>query len=306
MTFKLPHLGALGVALVVGLAACNSSPSANAAERVVRSIHQGGMTRDYILHIPENLGRKDKWPVIIAVHPSFATGDDFERISKLDKAKDADEFVIAYPTGYVRSWNWGPCCGKANQANLDDNGFLRAVLADIKTVAPVEDRAYFVGFSNGAMMAYDMLCEDSDIVAGLAVTGATIPMNARTCNPSHPVPVFHFHGEFDPFSPYNGGMSAFERAGEIASVPEGISFLAGKNSCTADKTVKLTKDVSCVVHTGCAGGAEVELCKVPDMGHYWPGTRKTLFSAAMDLGPARPDLEISDKVIQFFLDHGAS
>ena len=54
------------------------------------------------------------------------------------------------------SWNAGGCCGAAAQQDVDDLGFLRAVVGWVAARADVSSN-YAIGMSNGGMMAYRLL-----------------------------------------------------------------------------------------------------------------------------------------------------
>jgi len=65
---------------------------------------------------------------------------------------EARGFVWAAPCGVGDSWNAGTCCSPANSDNIDDVGFLRALVDYIANRTCVDaDRVFATGFSNGAM-----------------------------------------------------------------------------------------------------------------------------------------------------------
>src|SRR5690606_41449164 len=96
-----------------------------------------------------------------------------------DGSSDLEEagFIAVFPnglsparSGMLATWNAGACCARARDEQVDDVGFLRAVLADVKRRIRVDaSRVYVVGMSNGAMMAYRIACQASgDIRATMA------------------------------------------------------------------------------------------------------------------------------------------
>ena len=56
------------------------------------------------------------------------------------------------------SWNAAGCCGAAVDAQVDDVGFVRGVIAWAKERASVS-KVFAIGHSNGAMMSWRLLCE---------------------------------------------------------------------------------------------------------------------------------------------------
>lgn len=274
----------------------------SASERRERSINVGGMQRNYIVHLPDFLGNQESWPVLVGFHPGVASAKDFERISNLHRAPGANRFVVVYPDGFRRSWNVEECCGAAMQQRIDDLGFYRAMMADLKNFANVRPRAYLTGFSNGAKMTYYVMCKLPDMVAAVAPVGGSITLN-NSCRTSHPIPMLHIHGEYDEYAPLNGGMSERQKAGMQPSIPENVKYFASRNSCGQKTVSTLVADVRCQNWTSCSNGADVSLCVVPKLGHLWPGGSLGLLGAAMGLGPARSDIPASTAIVNFFLNN---
>jgi len=273
---------------------------AAAAERIERTIKVGNLQREYILHLPDSLGNQASWPVIVAFHPGFSSGRQFERATQMHTVNGAQRFIIVYPDGIGRSWNVEECCGPAMKRNVNDLAFFRAIMTDLANFAPVRQRAYITGFSNGAKMTYYTMCNQSDMVAAVAPVGGSITL--KNCRTSHPIPLLHIHGELDGYAPLNGGISQREVAGYQPSIFENVQYFVERNSCSRTSESTLVADVRCDNWTGCSQGANVSLCIVPDLGHVWPGGRKNLFGVVMDLGPARPDIPAAQAIVNFFLN----
>jgi polyhydroxybutyrate depolymerase len=94
-------------------------------------------------------------------------------------------------------------------------GFVRALLGDLSRHVTYDPRrVYATGLSNGAMMAYRLAIEASDLVTAIApVAGA---MRFPGQSPGRPVPVLHFHSVDDPRAHYEGGPGALIPGTEIA------------------------------------------------------------------------------------------
>lgn len=295
-SFLLRFVCVVGVFLITSLFAAE----AEAAKRLERTIKQSGIKRDYIVHLPSNLKSRSSWPVIIALHPAFASARNFERITQLHRVRGSENFIVVYPNGLSRSWNVGDCCGSARRRGMDDVGYMRAILKDLATIAPVQQRAYFTGFSNGAMLVYRTMCDAPDIVAAAAPAGAMIRLSSSSCRSGKNIPILHLHGERDRFAPYAGGQSAFRRVGNQPRVDDGVAFFARKNSCGGVTSKVLLSDVTCRNWTGCSGRGDVSLCVVPKLGHLWPGGSSGMLGRTMDLGPARTDVNGSAAIVRFF------
>lgn len=270
-----------------------------------RQVSVGGVQRSYIVYMPERTDAARVWPVIVAFHPAAGTAETMKKATALHKEKWGENFIVVYPQGYRRSWNDGVCCGPAARNNLDDAGFFKAILSDIRSLARVEERAYLVGWSNGARMVYRLLCSASDHVAAAAAFGATFLLDDKSCPMSVPVPLIHLHGEEDPASPITGGAGRGlhgllqSRVGVPPAPRQSADFVARHNLCKAKSDLAFRFDkavIECEAFTACQASATVAYCAIPRLGHNWPGA-----SGDPVFGPARTDISGSRAILDFFM-----
>jgi polyhydroxybutyrate depolymerase len=131
-----------------------------------------GLPRYYLVTRP---GRptSEALPVVIALHGSGATPAEEE--TRMDFPSVAGPAVLVYPAGYQLSWNAGVCCQAAQVADINDVGFLTAVVHAVLGTLPAASAAkvYLAGYSNGAKMAYRLACADPGLFQAVAVYGAT-------------------------------------------------------------------------------------------------------------------------------------
>ena len=67
------------------------------------------------------------------------------------------------------TWNADNCCGYAHRQNVDDVGFISALIEELVADYQVDpSRVSVTGFSNGAMMTFRLACELSGKIAAAA------------------------------------------------------------------------------------------------------------------------------------------
>lgn len=262
------------------------------------SLLVNGVERDYIVY--SRPGDKMKRPVVFAFHGGFGTAESIEGQSKLHETPQGQNYVIVYPNGYRRSWNVGPCCGKAKKEGLDELAFFDAMLEDIQTVTKIDtSRVYVTGFSNGAMMTYYLACNRANKIAAIAPVGGAMQGALQSCHPSRPVPLMHLHGVADEWAPFLGGIGKRKKAGQQRSIPDLIKFFRDNYDCTGKENYSFSKDVNCTRPSQCASESTVILCTIQGLGHQWPGHRPRYMMQKM-LGSAKPGVRGSEEILKFF------
>jgi len=225
---------------------------------------------------------------------------------------DTHQFLVAYPAGYGRFWNDHRNDGRseAHRKNIDDVGFLRALITHLDQKHGVDRRRIFVtGISNGGFMSLRVACEMSDLVRSVAAVTAQMPERAReVCRPSQPISVFFINGTDDPLVPFAGGsVRVFgQNRGKILSTAESVSFWRQRNSCSAQNGPQLLEDkdpgdgsqIEETRHGSCAAKTQVVLWKVIGGGHTWPGGVQYLREGRV--GRTNRDVDAADAIRQFF------
>lgn len=276
-----------------------------------RTLTVDSRERDYLLHVPPGHEELRAWPVVLALHGGGSNAAQMVHFCGLnDKADDAG-FLVVYPNGTGRvenmyTWNAGNCCGFAKRQNVDDVGFIRALLDDLAHVLPIDERRVFAtGMSNGGMMAYRLADEMSDRIAAIAPVGG--PMGTETCAPERPVAVVHFHGTDDRFAPFAGGRG--ERSvsqADFFSVVHSITNWVRADGCprspvVAELASKVDDGTKISRHVYAPGqeGTEVVLYEIRGAGHTWPGRKPAL----LFLGKSTMNLSANDIMWEFFARH---
>jgi polyhydroxybutyrate depolymerase len=266
-----------------------------------RSLVYAGIERTYVLHIPAGYDATRPTPLVLAFHGIGLNAEEMIRISGLNEQADISGFIVAYPngTGENKSWNGGHCCGEAAKNNVDDVGFVRALIDELAALINIDSsRVYATGFSNGAIMVYRLACELSDRIAAIGPVAATqILDDQEACHPGRSVPVIHFHGTADRLNPYDGGTTS---AGfEFVAVEDAIGFWAEKNACPDPLQQAESETIQHVVYAPCAQNSAIELYSIIDGQHAWPG------GEAVNPQVGEPTMEISATPLlwRFFAAH---
>lgn len=257
------------------------------------SMTYNGRDRDFRVYVPKGYNDKTQLPLLIALHGGFGTGPDFEDQTGFDKLADAHHFLIAYPDGWRRSWNAGSCCWPASSNNIDDVGFIAALKARLlKHFAIDPSRVYGTGFSNGAMLAHRISCQDPDTFAAIAaVEGGTM---VKSCNTSVPMPTLIIGGLKDERIPWHGGKfhGTFRPSAQTM-----VDRTAKRNSCTGKTKVTYNANqVLCRERSDCGSGDAVAWCRIDNGGHQWAGGKTYL---EFMLGPNNEKFSDSQAVWNF-------
>jgi polyhydroxybutyrate depolymerase len=248
--------------------------------------------RVFNVHVPTSYSTATPTPVVLNFHGLGSDGTQQDELSGMSRKADAEGFIAVHPEGLgVRqSWNAGPCCGFASENNVDDIGFVHAMLDVLESTLCIDaSRVFVTGMSNGALFTQRVGCELASRVAAIApVAGVLVE---PICVPARPMPVVEFHGTLDPIEPYDGDPEE-----GWPSVPDTFAAWATRDGCTDDIAETYDDhDSQCVTHQRCGSGSSVTLCTVEGGGHTWPGGEPI-----PRLGYTTPYLSATDAMWTFF------
>jgi polyhydroxybutyrate depolymerase len=250
------------------------------------------------------------WPLVLACHGGQSHPEMMRRFSGLDELAATGRAVVAYPAGTgsrdgLLTWNGGNCCGEAREAASDDVGFVRALVADVSRRLPIDPcRVHATGMSNGAMMAYRLGAEAADLVASIAPVAG--PLALESIAPVRPVPVIHFHGSLDQFTPLDGGVGR-RSVTRVSHRPvlAGLLDWVRADGCPEqpEREAIPCPDPGLAIERLTWGpgraGSEVVFYRIDGGGHVWPGRTPDSFL----LGPAVPSLDATAILWEFFERH---
>lgn len=280
-----------------------------AGDHEIHLVH-AGLERKALVHVPASYSASRPMPLVLSFHGGG--GDmqhqaDDSRYGQIT-ASEQHGFIAVFPNGVgplrsgkLATWNAGRCCARARDQNVDDVGFVRALVARLGSDLNIDARRIFAtGMSNGGMLAYRLACEAADLVRAVAAVAGTD--NTVRCSPQRAIAVLHIHARNDDHVLFDGGAGQGlgardpSRITDFTSVPATISRWVERNACagTAQRVLE-RPGAYCERHASCRGGVEVELCVTESGGHSWPGAQKTRGE------PSSKALSANDVMWDFFM-----
>lgn len=245
------------------------------------SLAYGGLDRSYVVRLPPALpAGPSRMPLVLVLHGGGGNAANAEHMTGFTDKARKEGFIVVYPDGTGRlqdkllTWNARHCCAYAMKNDVDDVGFIRALIDDLVRRYPVDARrVYVTGMSNGGMMTHRLGRELSDKIAAIAPVVATVFGDEDM--PAHAVPALMINGMLDENVPYQGGAPGGRGARGWDGTPtqpavKQVEFWARANGCKPEPA-KEENAKWIVWRSACPGAAHVVLYLVKDNGHAWPG-----------------------------------
>lgn len=287
-----------------------SAPLPPAFSPLALDVPLAARVRRAIASVPHAPAPPTGWPVVLAFHGGQTHPEFMRRFCGLDALAAAGRAIVVYPAGTgsredILTWNGGNCCGQAMIDGADDVGFIGALLDALAARLPIDGRRiHATGMSNGAMMAYRLAAEMADRIASIAPVAG--PMALATIAPARPVPVLHFHGTLDQFTPLEGGVGR-RSVTRVSHRPvvEGLLDWVHANGCPPEprRDPIPCSDEGITVERFTWGpgrdGTEVVFYRLDGGGHTWPGRPPDSFF----LGPCGLSIDANRLIWEFFERH---
>ncbi|TVR80299.1 MAG: T9SS C-terminal target domain-containing protein [Chitinophagaceae bacterium] len=259
-----------------------------------KSLEHNQINRTYSIYIPATYDGIEAVPLVFNLHGYTSNSAQQELYTNFKPIADTANFILVHPNGTSESgaqfWNVG-----FFPSNVDDVGFLETLIDTISENYNIDlDRVFSTGMSNGGFMSYLLACESDRFTAVASVTGSMTQLNYDNCNTVKPIPAMQIHGTNDPTVPYEGTQ-------QFLHVDSVVSFWVNHNNCDDEPVIIDIDNISPndgtnTIHYTYSGGDEgssVELYKVINGGHTWPG-------APFSIGPTSQDFNASKVIWEFF------
>ena len=260
------------------------------------------LERYYIVYVPESGASEENLPLLFALHGYGSTAENHKNYTNYEPIAEANKFIVIYPQGSFLNgtltsgnhWNVGSW---TIESTADDVDFINEVIDLVDKKESInQNRIYSSGMSNGGFMSYHLACNlSSKIAAIVSVTGSMSKETLENCNPSHPTPMLQIHGALDATVNFDGNSSL-----NMESIDSVLNYWSNYNSCDPNPTLIVTDYVDFSIdhmkYNNCLNSVKVELYKVSNMGHTWPGKQRYGISASEEVWNFVSQFDINGKI----------
>jgi polyhydroxybutyrate depolymerase len=224
----------------------------------------GGRARSYLLSRPAVSTMR--LPVLLELHGCCISPGDEERRSGFMRV--TGPAILVYPAGLGQSWNVDSCCGHAHTSGVDDVGFLREVVRQIRSSPLAAHRpVYLVGYSNGGKMALRLACVAPRLFTAVAVYGAVSP---SPCDTPAPISLLDAASTGDSDVTIGSGDYHHNMSVSKPTVVTQVASYRAADGCASAGVIAVRGDLASTLWSHCQRGERVQLSVYSGGGHGWP------------------------------------
>ncbi len=229
-------------------------------------------------------------PLILDIHGSGGNGRHQMNMTGWGNAADRYGFLVVAPQGYVKSLDGYAWVTPRNQTSSNPDNSLKADVDDIQYLKDLiyllsasgcvnNNKIYLSGFSGGARLASQYVCQATEKIAGLiAVAGlrAGVPIKVSEslfepdingCQPRQYFSILAYANLDDTVNPYAGGGASYWGYGTEKAILRWLQLLGCNAVASAELISAKQTDRT---FGGCINGVQVRSIVGSFGGHVWP------------------------------------
>ena len=259
-----------------------------AQQQITKTMIYDGETREYIVYIPQGCNSSIACPILFSFHGGSGYAADFIQTNDMRPIADTANFIAVYPQGAIDPEGGTTSWIHKAPTDHDDIFFVEEIIVELSSQYNIDQsRVYACGYSEGAILSYELGCRlNSKVAAFAAVSGSMLDDYYRndiyawgTCEPVHPTAMMLIPGTIDqnPHSTYEG--LSFGEMPLYMSANEITSFWSNYNNTDANPNIINIEDISpfdgsTVERKRWLNGdncSSIQELKVIGGDHDWPG-----------------------------------
>lgn len=266
---------------------------APATDTTFRTITIDGMPRQYLVVGPDTV--TEPLPAIVVLHGRFVSPEQEAKRSGFLPLAQRAQAILLFPAGYDQSWNdESGCCGQAAADDIDDVRFVAELAREARGRLLVRPgQVSLVGYSNGAKLAFRVLCAHPWMYDSAATFAALPP---EPCELPDPPPVSTLIAlgdediEADTSDPPPDPAEALDAT---------VRTWRDRNNCPTTESATIAPPALVRTWAGCADETMVRSVLYQGISHEWPASHDVSAPFAVDVGP---DAAAATLMWQFFTD----
>lgn len=258
------------------------SLSSQTGTTISDSIISGSIYRKFRLYVPTTYTASQAVPLLFNLHGYTSNATQQQLYGNFMPIADTANFIMVLPEGTAPAGSqyfnagFGP--------GVNDVLYMSDLIDSLSLNYNINPNAiYSCGMSNGGIMSYYLACNLPNRFAAIASVTGSMLNSWFTCAPSRPFPVMEIHGTNDATVPYIGS-STFSHIDSV------IKKWILHNNCNVTPVTfsvpnTVTSDGATAInfkYSGGTNGADVELYKVVNGAHSWPGAPIAIGTTCMD------------------------
>lgn len=228
------------------------------------TFNHNGTEREYYLHIPASYDGSDAVPLLFDFHGLNGTSESQFKRSRFDLIADREGFILVTPQALDGSWQLTTQNNPQPFQNRDID-YVLSLLDQLTAEFNVdEERLYLAGGSRGALFAFEIACQRSDVFAAVAaIMAGMLDTQIDVCFPPSAMPVLQIHGTEDNYSQALAALDLWITVNQTNPVPIVLDI--------HDRDENDGSTVEYHLYSAGINMFTVEHFKVIGGGHDWPG-----------------------------------